>query len=91
MQRALESVQQQTDVMRRFLERTYAERATYLREAIRDGKIAGPLADAYGMLKLNSPTDAESFLQTYASGVHIIRFTESGCGERLIDKIPIIR
>jgi hypothetical protein len=65
------TVQEQTDVMSRFLEFTYAERATYLREAIRDGKVAGPLADAYGTLKLNSPVDAESFLQTYASGVHI--------------------
>jgi hypothetical protein len=65
------TVQEQTDVMRRFLDLTYSERATYLREAIRDGKIAGPLADAYGILRLNSPTDAESFLQTYASGVHI--------------------
>jgi hypothetical protein len=65
------TVQEETDVMSRFLELTYAERATYLREAIRDGKIAGPLADAYETLNLNSPTEAESFLQTYASGVHI--------------------
>jgi hypothetical protein len=35
------------------------------------GKVAGPLADGYPALALNSPTDAEVFLQTYASGIHV--------------------
>lgn len=65
------TIQEQTDVMSRFLDFTYAERAAYLRDAIRDGKVAGPLANTYETLKLNSPVEAESFLQTYASGVHI--------------------
>jgi hypothetical protein len=42
-----------------------------LRGAIREGRVGGPLADAYQMLTLNSPTEAELFLQTYASGIHV--------------------
>lgn len=65
------TIGEQTDIMRRFLELSFNERKDYLREAIADGKVAGPLADAYRTLKVNAPTDAETFLQTYAAGVHI--------------------
>jgi hypothetical protein len=65
------TIQEQTEVMRRFQELSYTERVTHLRGAIREGKVAGPLAEAYRMLTLNNPTEAELFLQTYASGIHV--------------------
>lgn len=65
------TIQEQTEVMRRFQELSYTEGVTHLRGAIREGKVAGPLDEAYRMLTLHNPTEAELFLQTYASGIHV--------------------
>jgi hypothetical protein len=65
------TVQEQTDLMRRFQDLSHTEKVERLRTAIRDGAVAGPLTEAYRVLALNNPTDAEVFLQTYARGIHV--------------------
>ena len=65
------TIQEQTEVMRRFQDLSHTERVKYLRDAIREGKVAGPVTEAYRLLTLNSPTEAELFLQTYAAGIHV--------------------
>src|SRR5260370_36072745 len=46
------TVQEQTEVMRRFQDLSHTERVKYLRDAIREGKIAGPVTEAYRLLAL---------------------------------------
>jgi hypothetical protein len=65
------TAEEQTAVMRRFLDLSFTERRNFLRSAIRNKTVAGPLADAYHDLHVNNPTKAEEFLTIHASGIHV--------------------
>ncbi|NQD38255.1 hypothetical protein HPT27_14600 [Permianibacter sp. IMCC34836] len=60
-----------TQWLRQLQQLQYREKIPLVQQAIRNGKLQGPLTTAYQGLLHHSPVEAETFLQTFAGGVHL--------------------